>query len=91
MANTARSVCGYTVIQCFQPKSGYNADTVSDTKSIQPIQRIPIQESIQPHPISTWLLGTDSRGIEPWDQVGGARVDELVATLRNNGMYLVNC
>ena len=31
---------------------------------IQPtIQRIPIQESIQPHPTSTWLLGTDGRGI----------------------------
>ena len=33
------------------------------TCSIQPIQRIPIQESIQPHPTSTWLLGTDGRGI----------------------------
>ena len=27
------------------------------------VQRIPIQESIQPHPTSTWLLGTDGRGI----------------------------
>ena len=33
------------------------------TYGIQPIQRIPIQESIQPHPTSTWLLGTDGRGI----------------------------
>ena len=33
------------------------------TYRIQPIKRIPIQESIQPHPTSTWLLGTDGRGI----------------------------
>ena len=31
--------------------------------NIQPIQQVLIQESIQPHPTSTWLLGTDGRGI----------------------------
>jgi len=32
MLDTVEGVCGYTVIQCIQPKSGYNADTMADTK-----------------------------------------------------------
>ena len=32
MADTVEGHCGYTVIQCIQPKSGYNADTMADTK-----------------------------------------------------------
>ena len=32
MVDTVEGVCGYTVIQCIQPKSGYNADTMADTK-----------------------------------------------------------
>ena len=33
MLDTVEGVCGYTVIQCIQPKSGYNADTMADTKT----------------------------------------------------------
>ena len=45
-----------------EPGRGHEACPLY-TYRIQPIQRIPIQESIQPHPTSTWLLGTDGRGI----------------------------
>ena len=32
MVNTVVGVCGYTEIHCFQLESGYNADTMPDTK-----------------------------------------------------------
>ena len=53
----------YALYVLYSVQASRDEECPQYTYRIQPIQRIPIQESIQPHPTSTWLLGTDGRGI----------------------------